>query len=243
MRSVFILFLLSLSSKLVFAQYYDHNKICSTDTIQVDTYNHKVDVHFKYKAVECTQVSKFAIRIDLGYNLYSYNEKTKQWLGNHQGALFGLSFAYGNWGFGARFKPATINPKKELVFDDVYLEKNAKLNPIKIEYDLNYSFNFKYNVSFEPYIALTSNSFYVINEDELNQQYNISKVRGLAGGITINKYFRVVNFEYLSLFAKCGYSATNFNKVNAELGRGYADISFGIAYKGYSNRKFIQPID
>src|SRR5687768_16745355 len=135
MKYTFLLTTLIIFSTKIFGQNYERNSICGTDTINVDYRSIKTGDRIQYKAFECTKVSKLGIRIDLGFNHYIYNSKTRNWLGNHNGALFGLTIAYRDFNFGAKFKPATVKPKLELGFNGEMLTEDAKLNPIKIDYD------------------------------------------------------------------------------------------------------------
>lgn len=154
----------------------------------------------------------------------------------------GLSIAYGNFNVGAKFKPATVNPKQDLDFNGETLTSQAKLNPIKIDYDFSYTVNFKYNFSFEPYVALTANSFIVINEQEIGKNYKINKINGLTLGATINKYFSIKDYQFFAVYAKYGYGLTDFRKVNPSLGVGYSDFTIGIAYKGFIKQYFYKRI-
>lgn len=218
------------------AQNYEREAVCSSDTVMVPG-NPKLSGRL-YKAFECTKVSKLGLRVELGFNHYGYNPQTRNWLGNHNGPLLGLAIAYGDFNLGIKFKPATVSPRQELAFDGVALTKDAKLNPNKIDYDLSYSINFKHNISLEPYIALTSNSFVVINEAELDRQYHIDKTRGLTLGTSLNKYFRLKNFQFFSVFARYGYGLSDFKKTHSNLGRGYGDIAVGVAYKGFIKQTY-----
>lgn len=220
-------------------QQYNRDRICGTDTISVDYVHRMTGKRIQYKAFECTQVSKLGIRFDVGFNTYSYNARTKLWLGNHNGAIFGLVFAYKNFNLGFHFKPATVSPGSELIFNGDTLRKNAQLNPIKIECDLSYSIDFKYNFSMEPYIGFTRNSFHVINEEDINKTYTIPNSFGMTAGVTINKYFKLKELKFISLFVRYGYGLTDFKKTNDQLGTGYSDLAIGLSYKAFYKRKFL----
>lgn len=242
MKNPISLIIFSILGATSYGQRYDKEKHCGTDTIMVNNYIRKTGESIKYKIFQCTQVSNFGIRVDIGFNTYTYSNNTKQWLGYHNGVLLGLTGAYKNFNFGIKFKPATVNPKSVLVFNGDTLPKNAELNPIKFEYDISYSLALKYNFAIEPYIALTNNSFHVINQNELNKNYKISKSIGLTTGLTLNKYFQLKDFRFLAVFVKYGYGFTNFKKTNSQLSTGYADLSLGLAYKAFSKRKFLSRI-
>jgi len=242
MKNCLFFLTIFLISPQLFGQAYERNTICKNDTIKVDYVSLKRGVRIQYKAFECEKVSKLGIRVDIGFDHYKYNSKTRNWLGNHNGPLFGLTIAYENFNIGAKFKPATVNPKQDLDFNGETLTNEANLNPIKIDYDFSYSINFKHNFSIEPYVALTANSFTVINEDELGKNYIIDKVHGLTIGTSINKYFHLIDYQFISVFAKYGYGLTNFEKVNSSLGFGYSDFTIGVAYKGFIKQRFLKLI-
>ncbi|HRP89446.1 MAG TPA: hypothetical protein PKX92_05360 [Edaphocola sp.] len=240
MKFSYLLTALIFFSSTLFGQNYERKNVCGTDTITVEHWSLKTGDKIQYKAFECTKVSKLGIRIDLGFNHYIYNSKTRNWLGNHNGVLFGLTIAYGDFNFGVKFKPATVNPKQVLDFDGQRLTEDAKLNPIKVDYDFSYSVNLKHNFAIEPYIALTAKSFIVINENEIGKSYDINKTKGLTIGTTLNKYFKLKDFQFLALFVKYGYGLSDFKKINENLGIGYSDIVIGVAYKGFIKQQFLK---
>jgi hypothetical protein len=242
MRKLFAFLTIVVFYNSLKAQNYNRNKKCATDTVNVSHYDQKFGQHQNYRAFKCEQVSKLGIRFDLGFNLYNYNAKTKRWLGNHNGSTLGIGILYKDFTLSADFKPASITPKTELEFNGQLLTSQAKLNPIRIEYRLGYSINTANNFGIEPYIGYTRNSFRVINEEQLNKQYDIDKIPALTFGTTINKYFKIKGFQFIALWARYGYSFTNYEKINSLLGRGYNEFSFGLAYKGFTTRKFFDKI-
>lgn len=242
MRLLVIVVMIFLFNKNLSAQNYDRDKKCGTDTINIDYVGRKFGNQIKYQAFKCHQVSKLGVRVDLAYNHYNYNSNTKNWIGNHGGATFGIGLLYGDFTMSAEFKPSTVMPKSELTFNGQLLTTQAKLNPIKIEYKVAYSINTICNFTIEPYVAYTRNSFYVINQEQLNRQYQFDKIHSPTFGISINKYFRIKEFQFVSIFFKYGYSMTNYQKLNNSLGKGYNDISVGISYKGFIERVFLERI-
>ena len=237
MKHYIVFAILLIYSPVIFAQTYNRNSICGTDTVDVD-YRDRMIGRVQYKAFECTRVSKVGVRVELGFNRYSYNAKTKNWLGNHNGGMLGLGIAYMDFTVGARFKPATVNPKRELYFSGELLTTAADVNPVKVEYDVSYSINLKHNLSIEPYVALTRNSFFVINEDELGKKYDINKTNGFTIGAAVNKYIHIKDFQFSSVFARYGYGLSDFRRINSDLGVGYSDLVIGIAYKGFGKQRF-----
>jgi hypothetical protein len=225
--------------------------ICSTDTMVIDPslrmghYIKKLDsTNIKpYKVVQCQTLSKVGFRFELGVSNYNYEKRTSNWLGQHSGPSFNFILAVDNLSFGIRFKPWTINPKKEMEFNGVTVPKIAELNTIKIDYYAGYSFDFNRLISLEPYIGYNRSSFLVINQDELKQDFSFAKTGGMLLGSTLNKYFKVKDFSYISLFGSLGYSFVNFEKVHPELDNGYLDWTIGIAYKGFLPKRFNRIVD
>ena len=167
----------------------------------------------------------------------------KKWLGNHKAVLFGFSFVHRRINLGAKFKFATTTPKSLLVFNGDTLTYEAKLNPPKIDFYAGYSLDLKYNFSIEPYFGITRNIFYVINEKELNKSFNIPGVNGVNTGVTLNKYFKLKEFQFLSLFLTYGYGFTNFKKVNSSLGVGYSEWTLGLSYKVFAKKRFHEKVN
>lgn len=241
-----LFFLLSVN---VCGQKISEEIFCSLDTVlvrPVSEFRHiqktTVDSFAPYRAVWCEKRSKFGARFEVGISRFHYNQKTKDWLGNHVALNFSFIFVYDKFNWGFRFKPFTINPNKELLFDNKILPKYAKLNPIKFDFYTGYSFDFKH-ISIEPYLGLSRNIFTVINEDELKETFSIPSVTGFINGITVNKYFRVNKYEYISIFSNVGYSIVDYKKVHNTLGKNYFEWSLGIAYKGFFTKLFMQKID
>ncbi len=222
------------------AQNYERNPICGTDTITVNSVSMKLGDTIRLKAFECTQISKFGLRLDVGFNHFSYNAKTKNWLGNHNGALVGLALVWGDLNFGIKFKIATIKTNSELDVNGVQLPLNTQLNPVKVNFDIGYSINLKHNFSIEPFLAMTYHDFIILNEDGLGKEYDINKLWAPIVGTTINKYFPLSNRQFISIFVRYGYGFANFRKVHQDLGFGYSDISEGIGLKGFMEKSFLK---
>lgn len=183
------------------------------------------------------------MRFDFGYSSFSYNQKTKSWLGSHGGALLGLTLVHQKLNLGVKFKVATVTPGSQLVFNGDTLTNKADLNPIKVDFYAGYSLDLKHNLSIQPYIGLTKNLFHVINEEELGKSFSIRNIYGLNTGMTINKYFKLKEFQFLSLFLTYGYGFTNFKKVDNSLGTGYSEWNLGLSYKVFAKKRFHERIN
>jgi hypothetical protein len=225
------------------SQSYNREKQCGTDTVRVNFYHRKFGELFNYLAFRCRQAGKIGIRFDMGYVSHSYKGNTKDWLSRHKGGVFGIALLHDKITVGVRFKVASAHPRSQLLFEGDTLVYDADINPGKIDFYAGYSFNLPYNFAVEPYAGVTKHLFHVINEKELNRYYNIPSIHGFHAGLTLNKYFRIKDFHFLSVFASYTYGVADFKKVHPSLGSGYSDWSVGLAYKVMTNRKFLDKIN
>lgn len=234
-----------------FGQKWIPETICSTDTIVVepdsswDPYPVKSVTSNQppYKIVRCRTRSNIGCRLEVAVSSYYYGEKTATWLGQHGGPDFNFILAADHLNAGFRFKPWTIDPEKELVFDGQTLPTAAKLNNIRLDYYVGYSFDFEKLISVEPYAGYNRTLFYVINEDDLQKQFRLEKTGGLIIGTTLNKYIRIKEYEYLSIFGTAGYAFVNYRKVHPDLDNGYFEWNLGIAYKGFATKRFNRKVE
>ena len=244
-KLIILLFLFTIPFR-IYAQKWINEVICSTDTLVVEPQTearslqkNQKEIEFQpYRIVECRTRSNFGLRLDVAVSNYYYGEKTTSWLGQHAGPNINLSLTVDKFNIGIRFKPWTVEPQKELEFNGVILPTTARLNPIKIDYYLGYSIDFDRLISIEPYLGYNHSSFVVINEDVLNQNFSFENTGGLILGTTVNKYFRLKDYEYLSIFGSIGYGFVNFEKVQPSLDNGYLEWNLGIAFKGFFTRNF-----
>lgn len=240
-----------LVSTITLGQKWDPEIICSSDTLIVEPYrsmkynpeNIEALIQKPYKIVECRTRSDIGYRFEIAVSNYYYGEKTTSWIGQHGGPNFNFILVVDKLNFGFRFKPWTIEPKKELDFNGRTLPATAKLNVIKLDYYLGYSFDFKKLISVEPYVGYNRSSFNVINEDELNQKFTFDKTGGPIVGATVNKYFKLKEYEYLSVIGTAGYGFVNYEKVHSALDNGYFEWNLGIAYKGFATKRFNKRVD
>src|SRR5690606_8055042 len=72
-----ITFLALFVSTQLCGQVYERNAICGNDTVNVDHISLKTGERIQYNAYECQKVSKLGIRVDIGFNHYKYNSKTR----------------------------------------------------------------------------------------------------------------------------------------------------------------------
>lgn len=249
-RIALFLWLLAIA-QFGYGQKYDREVRCS-DTLTVHLDNrpktqltqgsNATRTNRPYRIVECEKRSPFGLRLDVGMSKYYYGPMTKTWIGNHGGPNFGIGLAIGGLTLGARFKPWTVDPLKELKFDGVILPTNAKLNVIKIDYYVAFSIDLPALVSLEPYLGFNRSQFPVINEEEIKQTYSLPKEGGLLAGMTINKYFAFDRHQYFAVFVSGGFAATDFSEVHRKLDKGYWEWSVGVSYKGFLVKRFTKRV-
>lgn len=49
----------------------------------------------------------------------------------------------------------------------------------------------------------------------------------------MNKYLKIKNYKYFSVFGTIGYGFIDYRKVHSDLDNGYFEWNLGIAYKGF----------
>ncbi len=220
------------------AQHYSSIPVCGTDTIHVNYRNMRSIKTIHYDAFLCSCVSKWGIRAEIGRSSYQYSSATSRWLGGHAGGSFALHVAYGKVNVGARAVLATTKIQMPMQVDGQTLPTDAKLNPPKVEYSVGYTQHIVANFCVEPFVALTSNKFYVTNEDTLKTHYQIPQVNALTMGIGLHKYFTVAKYQYICTFVRYAHCFANYAKINPTLGRGYNEWTAGIAFKVFGERKY-----
>ena len=247
MKYLYAFFLLFTSVALN-AQNWDTTSFCHPDTLTIEqpvtikviTGKIGADTTYPYLALRCSTTARIGWRFDVGVCNYIYNGATADWLGNHGGPNFSPAFFFHNVTVGVRFKPWTITPQTDLEFDGVLLTDQANLNPIKVEYFAGYTINLFRNVTFEPYVGYSRNSFHVINEDELGQSYDLDLTPGLALGGTIHKYFKLDRTVFMAITLGGGYNTADFSKTHPSLGQGYSEWNVGVAFKGAATRNYLK---
>jgi hypothetical protein len=181
--------------------------------------------------------------MDFAVSSYYYGDKTTSWIGQHGGPNFNFILVVDKLNFGFRFKPWTIDPKKEMDFSGLTLPTSAKLNNIRLDYYAGYSLDFEKLISLEPYIGYNRTSFLVINEDKLNQEFSFNKTGGLIIGTTLNKYFKLKDYGYISIFGTVGYGFVDYKKVHSDLDNGYFEWNLGVAAKSFKIKRFNKRVE
>jgi hypothetical protein len=141
-------------------------------------------------------------------------------------------------GVGFNYKINTINPNQELTFNGEVMTKFTNLNVYNSECYLSYSLDFPYGLSLEPYAGMNRIGFNVINEEELNQEFNLNKAIGFFVGGKLHRYWRIQNnsgSEYqedvlFSIYADYYYSWTDFTPVHDRLTNNFYAWGFGVSF-------------
>lgn len=252
MKLLFLIITLTILTNITsFGQKWNPEIICSSDTLTVEPYvsmkynPEKVDSinQESYKIVQCQTRSNVGFRMDIAVSNYYYGDKTTSWIGQHGGPNFNFIFVMNKINLGFRFKPWTINPKKEMDFNGQTLPITAKFNNIRLDYYVGYSVDFEKLISVEPYLGYNRTSFLVINEDEINQKFSINKTGGLIAGATLNKYFKLKDYGYISVFGTVGYGFVDYKKVHSDLDNGYFEWNFGVSVKGFGTKRFNKRVE
>jgi len=248
MKRIFLLLIIILIGEALNCQIREKGLICDPNPTVINRLNRKfvnnkvVDSTYTIRIFRCVKSSPLGLRFDAGYSRYFYNRKTADWIGQHGGSHFGLTFIIENINLGFKFRPWTLYPKKSLDINGNALPLTTKLNPIKFDYFLSYNFNLKGNITFEPVLGYTRSSFVILNEDKTGYSFNIPKTGGLLAGISASKYLTIKSNEFLSIFSNVQYAFVDYSKVSSDLGFGYFDWSLGITFKGYFKKLVLKRI-
>jgi len=234
-----------------FGQRLNTETICSADTVYIDTLlghhvmkSDKIDTTNIIKLIPCKKTTPFALGFGWGITRIFYNQPTKDWIGNHGlWNILNLNITYNKWNAGIKFKTWTVSPQKELDFENKTLPLNASINPNKVDCFLGYSLDLSYGISFEPYIGFNRSTFYVVNQEELNQDFSMGRAEGFLFGLTMHKYFKIRYNEFFSIFCSVNHALTDYTEIHQDLGASYTDFTIGLMYKGFFKRKFYREVD
>jgi hypothetical protein len=224
------------------AQYIDRQKNCTPDTISIELFKSKHEGTTRYRAIECARPSYLGLRIDGGFSGYSYRGSTKAWFENKIVPTFGFALAYKNWNFGTRVKYHSFNPRVNYTFDREILNQKAQVISNKSDWYIGYSLNAKNLISFEPYLSYSVDNFRVKNQAALGQAFTMFSARGVTGGLSINRYVNIGGYEYFSVFMNLAYSMVDYTRTHPSLGKGYVEMTLGVAYKGFYLKQFMEKV-
>jgi len=248
MKRIILLLITILLGEILHCQIRDNRLICDPYPTVINKLNRKlvnnkiVDSTYTIRILKCVKSSPLGLKFEAGYSRYFYNRKTAEWIGQHGGPTFGLTFIIENTNVGVKFKPWTLDTKESLDINGYALPMNTKLNPIKIDYFLSYNFTLKRNIIFEPALGYTRSIFVILNEDITGSSFSIPKTGGFLVGISASKYITINYNEFLSIFGNVEYAFVNYSKVSSDLGYGYFDFTLGIAFKGYFKKLVLKRI-
>jgi hypothetical protein len=183
-------------------------------------------------------VSNFGIQMSVGPTKYFYDNKTENYFGNHWDPHFKLAFYYKNIFLGFEFKPATVNPKDTLYFNTGNLFNEAKLNIIKTNIEIGYTINLPLNLAIEPFIGYLKTTFLVINESQINKNFNLKPCKGFTGGFIITKFIDFNSSgQYMIIYLNNNLNYSDYSNMNSYLGNYFYAIELGIGIKVWFGKK------
>ena len=229
MKILFANILLLFASIPVFAQNVDRTTVCGTDTINVSSPRPAT-----YKAFDCVRASNLGLRIETGVSRFQYDARTAGYLGKVHGPLFGIALAYKNFNVSMRTHLSSVAPQKDLLVGEDTITAKGRINPTVLHYALAYSLNIKYNFAAEPFIGFSKSIFTARkHRDDRNETGTLRKTYGAIAGLTVNKYFKVHDLDFIALFASGAWSSANLGHMDDHFGKGYFEWSVGVAYKAF----------
>lgn len=199
--------------------------------------------HGATRGVWYKQNSKWGVRVELAESFYRYKGSTGDWLGRHFAFTPGIQIVYSNIFIGARISRATVMP------NTYYGNGNAlttitELKPIKYEYSVGYVVNLEKYLTLEPFAALTFNKFTVVEDVNASGVSTpaIPVVAGLTTGIGLNYYFKFRHGQLICLYSRYAHGFSNYRKISQDLDSGYNELTTGIAYKGFFQKKIFKRV-
>jgi hypothetical protein len=178
----------------------------------------------------------WAFQFDFGAAYFLYDIKTIEWIGNHRGFVFGFELERERIFLMINARLFTVNPKKELSFNDITLPIDAKLNPIRTDLVVGYKYDLLRKVTINSYIGWMNSSFYVINEKDLGRTFQIPSKSGFTIGTGFNYYLEFEPYVYSILFLNYNFNLSNYSKINSSLGNTFQSFEFGVAFKFWTRK-------
>ncbi len=226
-------------AQLSMAQQYTRALTCLTDTTFVPEFtrhymerpSQNIPAH---KEITCLRMAHMGAKGYGGLSSFYYNKATRNWLGNHLGGYLGLGLAYHQFNIALKTTVSSVTPNKTIAFGQDTLTTQDNLGVKRLEFITSYSIDLKHYISIEPYSGYSNTVFRGYNKTDTNKTYHISHAGGITFGVTVTKYFKGKNYQYLGLYASGGYTTTNYKKTAPQLGRGYAEWTAGIVFKMFA---------
>lgn len=245
MKQLITLITLFLLAKNIHAQKIVSDTICVKDTVLVSgNWTYPKDYHLpteeqqgSFWATYCDYRRGWGFRLDFGFSQYYYSKSYADWLGYNFGANLNAMLAFRKLSVGIRFKPSTVSPRKELMFNNALLPKKADLDPIHHNYFIAYEFDLSNTLSIEPSIGYTTCRYEVINEETLKQQYTFNTTSGFLAGITVSKYLCWGNYKYAALFGRINHGFVDYSRIHSSLSGGYTEVCLGVSIKLYLRKR------
>jgi hypothetical protein len=182
--------------------------------------------------------TNWGLGVTLGFTHYKYQPKTAYYLGNHNGANFKLQALYRNFVLAFDFRPATIELNNPVQYGEQIITPNADFNVIKTDITLGYYIALPHKFGLEPQVGTVNTRFIVINEDELNESFDLPSVRGLTTGLSVYKFFQFKGCgDYYGFYVNANYNHADYTRLNQNMGKNFIGVEVGIATRGLFFRK------
>ena len=227
MKNIYLI-LLFLNTCISFGQLRTEKQVQIGDTL---------NVYFDSTLIRQEVLDNYSMGMGLSYSKYYYAPETSSWLSDFSAPSIYILGRYRQFELLLTFRPTTINPKRNLVFNADTLTAAAQLNPIKLDLSLGYKVKLTNNSLFTPYLGYSISSFTVINEDQIGKKYDIPSTSGITLGANIS-YLLPVSFAWdIEFLLGAHYSFIDYSKVHPSLGKNYWGVDLGIKILEWSTTK------
>lgn len=207
---------------------------------QINKHSSKIEFDKRGNEIKY-ELTNYALQLSTGNSFNYFDKTTKKYLGNFKGSTYRLNFFYKNLFIGLDYKPVLkiISEQQDTIyFDHTQYQNNAKVRMYRTDITTGYTINLPYNFSIEPYVGILATSFRIVNKDELDDNFELDKTRGLASGFIINKYIKLRSYgSFIVIYLDNNINYTNLNNFHPYLGNTLFSFEIGLAFKGIFERK------
>jgi hypothetical protein len=248
-KTILLFLLFWATTSLLLGQRYDPERVCSSDTLtgfrSMSYYDTSSALfHLKkrqwrgrpFQFIICEEVSPVALRVDLGISTFINEPMLRDWLGNHNSYLYGLSVTKHEWSFGFRYKRSSLLTNHAIDNYTLILPEQSKFSSAKTDYYCSYAFNIGQRFTIEPSLGVTRNDFEVVEPGLKELKWEFNPVFGALAGIALNQYIRLNKTNYLVIWGQVNGTTSNYQHTHPSFGRGYIEFSAGIGYKIFGKR-------
>jgi len=172
------------------------------------------------------RVTDFAIDIKAGAIKYIHDIETEKYFGNYWTAYINIAGSYKNFFVSYYYAVSDITIKQSIYFPNEFVAKDKIIAIHKLNTLIGYTFELKKEeFSIAPYFQFSASFF------QLSNVYYFPEKVGYGYGFSINKYFKLRSYRYLTVFIDNSFITSNYDKFNPLLGNKFYSISFGVGYR------------